>query len=57
MKWRKLQECDQRLAELAKAKQDAAGERRRVLMSEIDRILDYRLALTGGPTHRTQSLG
>jgi hypothetical protein len=46
----KLIECDARLVELARAKQDAAGTRREVVLAEIDRYLDFRLAITDGPT-------
>ncbi len=42
----KLAETNARLAELARAKQDAYGERRAELLAEIDRLLDFRLALT-----------
>jgi hypothetical protein len=39
-------EVDMRLVQYARAKLDTSGERRAAIMSEIDRLLDYRLALT-----------
>jgi hypothetical protein len=43
----KVAELDRRLAVCVAAKLDSAGERRTCLLQEIDRLLDFRLALTG----------